>query len=243
MEAHVNFRGSYKELSLLLEKKKKIIELDCSNSKLPALPFLPDTLEILNCSHNKISEIIQLPPRLKILICSYNAITEIKYFPETLEIIQCEFNNIEKLPNLQESLQYLNCQRNNLTILPPLPFRLEYLNCGMNRITQLPSIPASLKSLSCCFTDIVIFPSLPKLNYLAFNNTIWLYQGDPFDLRENKLLYLCLQKVMTDNLPLDYIPQDILDHNKELVRYIREIPLSAVYYVDYQGGQIPIGVQ
>jgi hypothetical protein len=95
----------------------KILNFDCSFTKLTHLPQLPN-IEILNCSNNKLTSIDNL---------------------NNIRFLNCENNKLIYLNNIS-SVRHLICSNNKLPRLPDLP-NISYLYCANNSLTSLPSLP------------------------------------------------------------------------------------------------------
>lgn len=79
----------------------KVICIDCSNSMICKLPFLPENLQELYCQNNALKFIPELPYTLKILNCDNNPLIKYPKLPKGLNTL---------IFNKQPTLQYYKPQ-------------------------------------------------------------------------------------------------------------------------------------
>ena len=79
------------------ENINKFIEgssMDCSNTGITHIEYIPDGIKRLYCYNNKLTELPKLPDSLKRLYCRYNRLTELPKLPESLYYLDCHNNNL-----------------------------------------------------------------------------------------------------------------------------------------------------
>lgn len=123
-------------------------DLNCShNEHLTVLNKLPTTLIELECYETGINNIVYLPPNLKNLICRDCPITSLPALPTTLEELDCTNTGLTMLPSLPESLIILYLNNSPINSLPKLPGKLRFLYIANTKITSLPALPTGLASI------------------------------------------------------------------------------------------------
>jgi uncharacterized repeat protein (TIGR01451 family) len=151
-----------------------LVDLDCSNNFLIALPTLSNSLFLLYCGGNQLTSLPALPNTLQYaLICGYNQLTSLPALPNNLQTLWCGWNQLTILPSLPNGLRSLGCNNNPLTFIPSLPNSLTWLDCSSD--SNLTFIPELLDSLSWLDinnnTNLHCLPELKKIGTFNFTNT------------------------------------------------------------------------
>ena len=90
------------------ENINKFIEgssMDCSNTGITHIEYIPDGIKRLYCHSNKLTELPKLPESLTDLYCGVNKLTELPKLPNSLTYLDCGNNNLPykvTLNNLKE---------------------------------------------------------------------------------------------------------------------------------------------
>jgi hypothetical protein len=148
------------------EKNSRVTNLDCSNSMVENIKYIPNTLKILRCEDTKIKTLPELHEGLEELYCFNTSITTLPKLPTTLRVLNCGSCKLTKLPELPNSLTHLYCVDCSLSNLPELPSNLEVLACNNNKLINLPELPNSLINLACYDNELINLPPLPKKNFI-----------------------------------------------------------------------------
>ena len=161
-------RQMYINIIQLRIKRMSNGTLNLSGLGLPEIPIpLPETLIELNCSNNQLTALPPLPPTLEVLIVRNNHLTSLNGLHENIIHIEADYNRLTSLPELPSQLNHLGCDYNNLTSLPPLPQSLRWLSCMVNPISTLPPLPPKLNLLNCAYNELESLPPLPtKLTWM-----------------------------------------------------------------------------
>lgn len=138
-----------------------LVELQCGNNQLTALPDLPASLYVLRCQSNQLPALPVLPSGLGSLYCHTNLISNLPAIPASLIRLYCGSNQITSLPVLPATLQDLECSLNQITFLDPLPTSLVFLNCAYNQLTSIPALPPNLQGFGCQYNLLTSLPPLP----------------------------------------------------------------------------------
>lgn len=150
-----------------------VTELDCHNSCLTEIKYLPPTLKILRCENTKLNKIHYFPDDLEQISLNNNELKELPKLPEGLEELWCKSNKLVNLPDLPSSLKKIGCYNNNIEKLPNLPKSLIYLGCNNNKLTELPVHLPNLEHLDCGTNNLQSLPGLPStIKTLYIHNNI-----------------------------------------------------------------------
>ena len=137
-------------------------KLDCSNTAVNDLSYLPHTISYLDCSFSSITSIPILPNNLDTLKCGGQLLYTLNLIPSNLTYLECYYSNISSIGSLPNTLKHFQFQDNQyLTSVPSLPIGLQTFYCAGSSLTSLPAIPNTVTKLDCSGNQLTNIAPLP----------------------------------------------------------------------------------
>ena len=90
--------------------------VDCSNSGITHIEYIPEGITYLHCSNNKLTSLPNLPNSLTNLFCYNNLLTNLPILPNSLNYLDCSDNKLTDHPTDRYDKQWFIKHNNRLKI-------------------------------------------------------------------------------------------------------------------------------